>query len=80
MKVSSVKVFLETMCEYNTVNIQQVFASEAGPSLSVRCLHGTTTFEITRSDTQEVILYESIDQTADYIIAFVASYDLSKNS
>lgn len=80
MKVSSVKVFLETMCEYNTVNIHQVFASEAGPSLSVRCLHGTTTFEITHSDTQEVVHSGSIEQAADYIIAFVASYDLSKNS
>lgn len=80
MKVNSVKVFLETMCEYNTVNIQQVFASEAGSSLSVRCLHGTTTFEITHSETQKVIHNESIEQTADYIIAFVASCDLTKNS
>lgn len=80
MKFSSVKVFLETMCQYNTANIQQVFATEGGPSLSVRCLHGTRTFEITHSDTLEVIQNESIDQTAEYIIAFIAAYELSKNS
>ena len=80
MKISSVKVFLETMCQYNTVNIKQVFAAEAGPSISVRCLHGTNTFEITHSQTQEVIHNDSIDQTAEYIMAFIASYDLSKNS
>lgn len=80
MKLSSVKGFLETMCYYNTANIKQVFTAEGGSSLSVRCVHGTNTFELIHSETQEVIKIESIDQTADYIMTFIATVDLSKSS
>lgn len=80
MKFNSVKVFLETMCEYNTVKINQVFTTEDGISLTVRCLPGTTTFEISNSHTQEVFQNESIEKTAEYIVAFLAPYDISMNS
>ncbi|MGK7377331.1 hypothetical protein ACSFXN_05780 [Planococcus sp. 1R117A] len=80
MKYNSIKVFLETMSEYNTVNINQVFTMEDGQSLSVRCLAGTTTFEISNVHTQEVIQSDSLEKTAEYIVAFLASYDLSINS
>ncbi len=80
MKYSSVKIFLDTMCEYNTVRINQVFTTEDGQSLSVRCLPNTKTFEITNAVTQEVIQNDSIENTAEYIISFLASYDMSINS
>ncbi len=80
MKLSSLKVFLETMCYYNTVNIKQVFAAEGGASLSVRCVRGTNSFELTHSETHEVVHIKSIDQTAEYIMAFVESYSVSTSS
>ncbi|ETP68015.1 hypothetical protein AC739_17860 [Planococcus glaciei] len=80
MKYDSVKVFLETMCEYNTVKINQVFTAEDGQSLSVRCLPNTTTFEITHSFTQEIVQNDSTEETAQYIISFLSSYDMSKSS
>ncbi|MDN7247185.1 hypothetical protein QWY16_11015 [Planococcus shenhongbingii] len=80
MKYNSIKVFLETMSEYNTVNINQVFTTEDGQSLSVRCLPGTTTFEISNAQTQVVIQSDTLEKTAEYIVAFLASYDLSINS
>ncbi|MGI2328180.1 hypothetical protein [Planococcus sp. YIM B11945] len=80
MKVNDVKVFLKTMGEYNTSKISQVFTTEDGHSLSIRCLPGTRTFELTNSQTQEVVENDSIDETAQYIVAFVGSHDFSINS
>lgn len=80
MNYNSLKIFLETMCEYNTVKIKQVFTTEDGQSLSVRCLPNTQTFEISNAITQEVIQYDSIENTTEYIISFLASYEMSKNS
>lgn len=80
MKYNSIKIFLETMCEYNTTKINQVFTTEEGHSLSVRCLPSTRTFEITHSHTQEIVQNDSIEKTAEYIITFLASYDLSLNN
>jgi hypothetical protein len=80
MKFSSIKVFLETMCEYNTVKINQVFTSEEGSSLTVRCLPGTTTLEISNSNTHEVFQNDSIEKTAEYIVAFLAPCDICINS
>jgi len=80
MEYSSIKVFLETMCEYNTVKINQVFTTEDGQSLSVRCLPNTNIFEITNAVSEEVIRKDSIENTAEYIISFLASYNMSKNS
>ncbi|WKA59286.1 hypothetical protein QWY16_03795 [Planococcus shenhongbingii] len=80
MKVDHVKVFLKTMVEFNTSKISQGFTTEDGHSLSIRCLPGTTTFELTNSQTQEVVQNDSIDETAQYIVAFLASHDLSLNS
>ena len=80
MKVNDVTIFLKTMCEFNTSKITQVFTTEDGHSLSIRCLPGTTTFEMTNSQTQEVFQNDSIDETAHYIVAFIASRDLSIHS
>jgi hypothetical protein len=80
MDYNSVKVFLETMCQYNTTNIRQVFTTKDGHSLSIRCLTGTRTFEISNSHAQEIFQNDSIEETAQYIVAFLTSYDLSTNS
>lgn len=80
MKFSSVKVFLETMCEYNTVQICQSFTTDDGQNLSVCCLPGTTTFEVSNSQTQEVLQIDSVEKTAEYVVTFLASNDLSINS
>ncbi|WKA59291.1 hypothetical protein QWY16_03820 [Planococcus shenhongbingii] len=80
MNFNNVKVFLETMVEYHTMDIEQAFTTEDGHRLSIRCLPGTTTFEISNSQSQEVFQNDSIDETAQYIVAFIASHDLSINS
>lgn len=79
MELKSIKVFLQTMRYYNTVNIKQVFAAEGGSGLSVRCVHGTETFELTQLGTEEVTRIESIDHTAGYILAFAKSHEASKH-
>ncbi len=80
MKFESVKVLLETMREYNTVKINHTFTTEQGESLNIRCLPGTPTFEIVHSSTQDVIQNDSIEETADCVITFLASSDVSINS
>ncbi|TWT25816.1 hypothetical protein [Planomicrobium sp. CPCC 101110] len=80
MQVDHIKAFLETMCEYNTTRINQVFTSEEGHSLSIRCLPDTRTFEITDSQTQEIRYNDSVEETAEYVIAFLASHNFSSNS
>lgn len=39
---------------------QQVFSTEAGHSLSIRCLPGARTFELTNTQTQEIIQNDSM--------------------
>lgn len=80
MRYENIQVFLKTMCEYSTVNINQVFTEATGQSLSVRCLNDIPTFEIQHSATAEIIHIESVEETADYILQFTASHDLSTNS
>lgn len=80
MKYASIKMFLETMCEYHTVNISQTFSTEDGQSLSVRCIPESQIFEITHSKTLEVVQCDSVEQTAEYILTFIGAHDLSKNS
>ncbi|TWT07682.1 hypothetical protein FQV26_07660 [Planococcus sp. CPCC 101016] len=80
MKYNSVMVYLKTMYEYNTVKINQVFTAKDGTSLSVRCLPGTYTFEIDHLATQEVIQNDSLEKTAEYIIDYIASREMSTDS
>ena len=80
MNYNSVMVYLQTMSEYNTVKIKQIFTAKDGTSLSVRCLPGTYTFEIDHSATQELLENDSIDKTAEYIIEYLASRELSTDS
>lgn len=80
MEPNSIKTMLNTMCEYNTSNIRQVFSTEDGHSLSIRCLPGTMTFEITNSQTQELIQHDSLEETTTYILAFLASHTVNLHS
>lgn len=80
MKFNDVKVFLETMRAYNTTKISQVFTTKDDHNLSICCLPGTRSFEITNSQTQEVFQNNSIEETAEYIVTFIASHDLTTNS
>lgn len=80
MKDASIKKFLETMCEYHTVNITQTFSTEDGQSLTVRCIPHDQTFEITHSETQEVERCDSVEQATKYILGFIAAHDLTTNS
>lgn len=75
MKSTSVKVFLKTMAEYNTVTINLSFTAENGYELNVRCLPGTTTFEITDSFKQKVVLHHSLETATAYIVAFMATVE-----
>lgn len=73
MKLSNIKVLLETMCYYNTTNIKEVYTIEGGSSLSLRYVHRSNTFELIHIETEEVIHMESINETAEYIRIFIQS-------
>ena len=80
MKHASIKRFLETMCEFHTVNITQTFSTEDGQSLTVRCIPHEKAFEITHSETQDVTRCDTVEQTAAYILAFIGAHDLTTHS
>ncbi|TWT00119.1 hypothetical protein [Planomicrobium sp. CPCC 101079] len=66
MKIDHIKALLNAMCEYTTTKINQVFTIQ--------------TFELTNSQTQEVIQTDLVKETAQYIVAFIASHNLFINS
>jgi len=80
MKPENVRMFLETMLEYHTVKINQVFDAEDGQSLAIRCVPGTMIFEITHPRTNEIIQSDSIDETTAYIVAFLTANRISESS
>lgn len=80
MNLNEIRAFLQTMHDYSAVKINQVFTTESGQNLSVRCLPDTATFEVTNSLTQEIFLNDSIEETTAYIAAFLDSRDLISNS
>lgn len=73
MKIENVRIFLETICEYHTVKITQTFTSKDGRTLSVRCLPGTRTLEISELSSQKKWRSESVEETAALIINLLES-------
>jgi hypothetical protein len=80
MKIESVRSLLETISKFNNTKIIQTFTSEEGLNLSVRCLLGTRSFEISDSASQKVWHNDSIENTATFIVSFLESKDLTPNS
>ncbi|PSL36188.1 hypothetical protein B0H99_1079 [Planomicrobium soli] len=80
MKIESIKLFLETICEYNNSRITQTFVSDEERVLSVRCLPGTRTFEISEPAAEKVWHNDSIENTAAFIVSFLESKDFTTNS
>ncbi|MGI2328177.1 hypothetical protein [Planococcus sp. YIM B11945] len=80
MKIESVRIFLETIAQFNHTKITQTFTSEEGLNLSVRCLLGTRSFEISNLATQKVWHNDSIENTAAFIVSFLESKDLTTHS
>ncbi|RLQ84932.1 hypothetical protein [Planomicrobium sp. Y74] len=71
MKRESIKELLETVCQYNTVNINQTFNKTETDWIEVRCQPDTRILELTYVQTKEVILYESIDEAATVIAKYM---------
>lgn len=71
MKIESIERLLETVCEYNTVKITQVFTREKIDWVSVRCVPATRTLELTYLDTGNIEFYTSIAEAAKAIELYI---------
>lgn len=67
MEIESIERLLETVCKYNTVKITQVFTREKIEIVSVRCVPGTRTLELTHLETGNIEFYTSIAEAAKAI-------------
>lgn len=68
MRLNSIKNFLQTMHDYSSVNITQVFASEDKTrSLSVQFIEQTQVFSVFDTETNQLLENDSIDNTAVFI-------------
>ncbi|WP_156889976.1 hypothetical protein [Planococcus lenghuensis] len=73
MKLENIKELLETVCQYNTVNIMQTFTKDETDWIIVRCLPNTKILELTFVQTQTLEYHESIDEAAGLIATQINS-------
>lgn len=78
MLKESLKVMLETICKYNTVEIKHTFSKNNQPFFTVRCLKGTRTLEITYLDTQVVEHYDNLEEVAEVMLLLINEEATSK--
>ncbi|WP_033541152.1 hypothetical protein [Planococcus sp. CAU13] len=71
MKLESIKDLLETICQYNTVNIKQTFTKTETDWIEVRCQPDTRILELTYVQTKTVKQYASIDEAAAAIAGYI---------
>lgn len=67
MKLQSIENLLDTVCRFNFVKITQVFTKEETDWISVRCLPGTCTLELTYLTTGKLEFHTSISEAAQII-------------
>jgi len=58
---------LETLCQYNNVEMTHTFSSNEQPVITVRCLNQTRTIEITNLKNNTVKLFDNIEESAEAI-------------
>ncbi|MFC2949997.1 hypothetical protein [Virgibacillus sediminis] len=65
MSKESLIKMLETLCQYNNVEITHTFNSNEQPVMTVRYLKHTRTIEITNLKNNTVILFDNIEESAE---------------
>lgn len=68
MELEHIKELLDTVCEYNTVNITQIFSKDDIEWISVRCIPSTCTLEFTYLQEDKTELYDSVPEAANVIL------------
>lgn len=63
----NIRVHLETICQYNSIRITQLFAKEDTHWIRVRCIPDTHILELTYLETETVDHHESIEEAAEAI-------------
>lgn len=67
MKLQSIETLLETVSRFNFVKITQVFTREGTDWISVRCVPGTSTLELTFLTTGKIQCFTSVSEAAQTI-------------
>lgn len=67
MKLQSIETLLETVSRFNFVKITQVFTREGTDWISVRCVPGTSTLELTFLTTGKIECFTSVSEAAQTI-------------
>lgn len=80
MKLESIKELLETVRQYNTVNIKQTFTTTETDWIEVRCQPDTRILELTYAQTKAVNHYESIDEAATVIAEYIQGHSTAAAS
>lgn len=65
---------LNTLCQYDNVEITHTFSSNEQPILTVRCLKHTSTIEITNLKNSTVKLYDNLEESAEAIQLVINQY------
>ncbi|MFC2947068.1 hypothetical protein [Virgibacillus sediminis] len=65
MSKESLIKMLETLCQYNNVEITHTFSSNEQPVMTVRCLKHTRTIEVTNLKNNTVKLFDNIEESAE---------------
>lgn len=65
---------LNTLCQYNDVEITHTLSSNEQPIVTVRCLKHTSTIEITYLKNNSVKLYDNLEESAEAIQLVINQY------
>lgn len=74
MKLESIKELLETVRQYNTVNIKQTFTKTETDWIEIKYQPNTRILESIYAQTKAVNHYESIDEAATAIAAYMNTH------
>ncbi|MBP1947081.1 hypothetical protein [Virgibacillus litoralis] len=71
MSKESLIKMLETLCQYNNVEIRHTLSSNEQTVMTVRCLKHTRTIEITNLKNNTVKLFDNIEESAEALQLFI---------
>lgn len=67
MSKESLVTMLKTLLKYNEVQIEHTFRMNDQPQITVKCVKGTHTIEITYLDSQTIHLFDNLEEAAEAI-------------
>lgn len=73
MKKEDIQALLNTICQYNDVQITQTFTKDYEDWISVKCVTGTKKLELTYLQTGNIEHYESAQKASEVIYKAVSS-------